>query len=412
MSTLPTQDPQVATLIQAEEQRLRDTIDLIAAENHPAPGVLEALGSVFAVKAAEGYPRARYHAGCEHADALEHLAIRRCRALFGADHANVQPHSGVAANWAAYFAFLTPGDRVLAMRLSHGGHLSHGAQASVTSRCFRFDHYGVDPDSECIDYNAVYDMAVRTKPQMLVAGASAYPRLIDYGQLASIAADVSALFMVDMAHIAGLVAAGVIPSPVPHADIVTFTTYKTLGGSRGGVILCRNQLKKAIDRSVFPGCQGTPALNMVAAKAVCFHLAAQPAFRTLQTQTIDNARHLGQALTQRGYRLVTGGTDNHLVLIDLRPRGLSGEQAEKALAAAGLFANRNPIPFDHTHPDRSGGLRLGTPAITSRGMGPEAVGIIADWIDRLLQHPADGALRQSIREGVAALCRDFPANIA
>ncbi|MDJ0810143.1 MAG: serine hydroxymethyltransferase [Desulfobacterales bacterium] len=408
MRALTTSDPEVAALIRHEEERLAATIDLIAAENHPLPGIFEALGSAFAVKAAEGYPAARYHAGCAHADALEDLAIRRCCALFGAEHANVQPHSGVAANWAVYFAALNPGDRVLAMRLSHGGHLSHGAAASVTSRCFQFEHYGLDPDSETIDYDAISDLAARTRPRMLVAGASAYPRLIDYARLAEIAAGVSALFMVDMAHIAGLVAAGVIPSPLPHADYVTFTTYKTLGGGRGGVILCREKYRSAIDRSVFPGCQGTPAVNMIAAKAVCFNLAAQPDFRTRQEQTVANARYLGDALTERDYRLVAGGTDNHLVLIDLRPRGISGEHAENALAAAGLFANRNPLPFENTHPNRSGGLRLGTPAITSRGMGKPEVELIADWIDQLLRQPDDPAVRRSVQSGVAELTRDFP----
>ncbi len=407
MALLSICDPQIDALIRNEEKRLSETIDLIAAENHPAPAILEALGSVFAIKAAEGYPAARYHAGCDQADALENLAIERCRRLFGAEHANVQPHSGVAANWAVYFAVLQPGDRILAMRLSHGGHLSHGATASATSRCFSWAHYGVDPESEVIDYAAIEAMAARIRPQMLVAGASAYPRRIDYARLADIAAGVSALFMVDMAHIAGLVAADVIPSPVPHADFVTFTTYKTLGGSRGGVILCREKFRPAIDRSVFPGCQGTPALNMIAAKAVCFELAAQPAFRERQQQTIANARRMGRALEKRGYRLVSGGTDNHLVLIDLRPRGISGDTAEKALADAGLFANRNPVPFDDAPPGRPGGLRLGAPAITARGMGPEEVDQIVEWIDRLLRHPQDLALRRSVREEVSALCRRF-----
>lgn len=408
MSALSINDPEVAALVAAEAQRLKTTIDLIAAENHPRPGILEAQGSVFAVKAAEGYPAARYHAGCAHADALENLAIQRCRSLFGADHANVQPHSGVSANWAVYFAVLSPGDRILSMRLSHGGHLSHGAAASATSRCFRFEHYGVDPTTETIDYAAVSRIAAQTRPRMLVAGASAYPRLIDYAQLAAIAAEVSAYFLVDMAHIAGLVAAGVIPSPVPHADFVTFTTYKTMAGSRGGVILSRDCFRKQIDRSVFPGCQGTPALNMVAAKAVCFKLAAHANFRSLQKQTVANARHMGRALKLRGYRLVTGGTDNHLVLIDLRPRGLSGEQAEKALASVGLIANRNPIPFDGTDPDHAGGLRLGTPAITARGMQDDEVALIVDWIDHLLKQPGNDGIRQSVAAGVVDLCRRFP----
>ncbi len=408
MTALSRLDPEVAALTRKEAQRLASTIDLIAAENHPPPGIFEALGSVWAVKAAEGYPEARYHAGCENADILENLAIRRCRDLFGADHANVQPHSGVAANWAVYFASLDPGDRILAMRLSHGGHLSHGASASVTSRCFQFDHYGVDPETETIDYDAVGALAARVRPRMLVAGASAYPRVIDYARLAEIAAAASALFMVDMAHIAGLVAAGVIPSPVPHADFVTFTTYKTLGGSRGGVVLCRDEFRKAIDRSVFPGCQGTPSLNLIAAKAVCFYQAALPDFRSRQEKTIANARRLGLALAQRGYRIVTGGTDNHIVLIDLRPHDISGEQAEKTLAGAGLLANRNPIPFDHAHPNRTGGLRLGTPAITARGMGRPEVDRIAEWIDRLLQRPDDREVRQRVQTGVAELGQRFP----
>ncbi len=407
MPLLSTCDPEIDELIRQEENRLAGTIDLIAAENHPSPAILEALGSVFAIKAAEGYPAARYHAGCTHADALEQIAIQRCCRLFEAEHANVQPHSGVAANWAVYFAALQPGDRILAMRLAHGGHLSHGATASATSRCFDFAHYGVDPETELIDYAAVEEMAARIRPQMLVAGASAYPRLIDYARLAEIAAGVSALFMVDMAHIAGLAAAKVIPSPVPHADFVTFTTYKTLGGSRGGVIVCRDEFRQAIDRSVFPGCQGTPALNMIAAKAVCFKLADQSGFRRRQEETVVNARRLAWALEKRGYRPVSGGTDNHLVLIDLRPRGISGDQAEKALAAAGLFANRNPVPFDEAPPDRSGGLRLGTSAITARGMGPAEVERIAGWIDQLLQHPDNGALRRSVREGVSVLCQRF-----
>jgi glycine hydroxymethyltransferase len=401
-------DPELAGLLRAEEERLAATINLIAAENHPQAGVLEAQGSVFAVKAAEGYPAARYHAGCTHVDALEDLAIARCRQCFGAEHANVQPHSGVAANWAVYFGVLAPGDPVLAMRLSHGGHLSHGARVSATSRCFDFQHYGVDPESETIDYDAVASMAARMKPRLLVAGASSYPRLIDYARLAAIANDNSALFMVDMAHIAGLVAAGVIPSPVPHADFVTFTTYKTLGGSRGGVILCRERFQRLIDRSVFPGCQGTPAMNMIAAKAVCFHHAAQSEFRARQARTVANARRLGRVLQARGYRLVTGGTDNHLILIDLRPRRISGDQAERTLAAAGLFTNRNPIPFDRTDPDHSGGLRLGTPAITARGMGPAEVDLIAEWIDRLLLNPHDTDIRHAVQKKVAALCRRYP----
>jgi glycine hydroxymethyltransferase len=401
-------DPEVNVLMDRETERLQHTIDLIAAENHSPASVLAAQGSVFALKAAEGYPNSRFHAGCGPVDDLENLAATRCRTLFGADHANVQPHSGVAANLAVYFAVLDIGDRVLSMKLSDGGHLSHGAPASMTSRCFDFAHYGVDGGTARIDYDVVAIQAEAWQPRMIVAGASAYPRLIDYRRLAEIAAANDALFMVDMAHIAGLVAAGVIPSPVPHADFVTFTTYKTLMGGRGGVILCRNAYADRVDRSVFPGCQGTPAMNAVAAKAICFHLANKPAFRTLQLQTVANARCMAEAFISRGYGVVSGGTDNHLVLIDLRPLDLNGGWAEKQLEAVGLIANRNPIPGHRKTSGIDDGLRLGTPAITARGMQEPEVRRIVEWVDIVLKNPNREDMRASVKKDIAALCRQFP----
>ena len=408
MHTVSVDDPEVSLLIDREASRLQNTINLIAAENHSPDSILTAQGSVFGMKAAEGYPQARFHAGCVHTDALEQLARARCRKLYGADHANVQPHSGVAANLAVYFAMLNIGDRVLSMKLSHGGHLSHGATASITSRCFDFSHYGVSPETERIDYDAVTTLAKRIKPKMIVAGASSYPRLIDYCRLAKIAADVSATFMVDMAHIAGLVATEAIPSPVPYADFVTFTTYKTLMGGRGGVILCKRPHAARIDRSVFPGCQGTPAMNMIAAKAVCFHRAGKPAFRDIQRQTLSNARCMAQELASRGYRIVSGGTDNHLVLIDLRSRGLTGNQAEKQLEAIGLIVNRNPIPNDQENPKTAGGLRLGTPAITVRGMKEPEVERIVAWIDIVLTNHGRKDIQENVAREIAMFCQQFP----
>lgn len=408
MHTLTVDDPEVGVLINREAFRLQNTINLIAAENHSPDSILMAQGSVFAMKAAEGYPTARFHAGCVHTDALEQLAGARCRHLYGADHANVQPHSGVSANLSVYFAMLDIGDCVLSMKLSHGGHLSHGATASITSRCFDFSHYGVSLQTERIDYDAVASLAKERQPRMIVAGASSYPRLIDYRRLAKIAAEVSAYLMVDMAHIAGLVAAKAIPSPVPYADFVTFTTYKTLMGGRGGVILCKRPHAARIDRSVFPGCQGTPAMNMIAAKAVCFHRAGKPEFREIQRQTLANARCMAQALASRDYRIVSGGTDNHLVLVDLRPRGLTGDRAEKQLEAAGLIVNRNPIPNDPQSPKTAGGLRLGTPAITVRGMKEPEVERIVAWIDAVLTNHRRKDIQANIAREIAALCHRFP----
>ncbi len=408
MHSFPVEDPEVNALVEREAKRLQDTIDLIAAENHPPYSILAAQGSPFAVKAAEGYPGHRYHAGCGNADALEQLARDRCRTLFGADHANVQPHSGVAANLAVYFAVLEMGDRVLSMALSHGGHLSHGAPVSMTSRCFDFAHYGVAADSGFIDYDAIASRAAKWRPKMIVAGASSYPRLIDYRQLAAIACQNAAFLMVDMAHIAGLVAAGVIPSPVPHADFVTFTTYKTLRGGRGGVILCKQPYAERIDRSVFPGCQGTPSMNAIAAKAVCFRHAACPDFRDLQRQTLVNARCMAEIFAGRGYHVISGGTDTHLVLMDLRSKGMSGGWAEEQLEKVGLIVNRNPIPGHQNPTGIEDGLRLGTPAISSRGMREPEVRRIAEWVDTVLTNPGQKQVLTATREEVAALCRKFP----
>lgn len=402
------EDPEVYALIENEAHRLGDTLDLIAAESLPSPAILEAQGSIFAVKAAEGYPGRRFHAGCVHADTLESLAIERAKQLFGADHANVQPHSGVSANLAVYFAVLNPGDRILAMKLSHGGHLSHGDLASMTSRCFQFRHYGVHPETEMIDYDAIKAMAMAFNPIMIVAGASSYPRLINYERMAAIARDVDAYLLVDMAHIAGLVAARVIPSPIPHSDFVTFTTYKTLMGGRGGVILCKGDYARKIDRSIFPGCQGTPALNMIAAKAVCFGRAMKPEFARLQRQIVDNAVALARRLTELGYHLVTGGTDNHLVLFEVVGKGLTGDVAEAILESVGIIVNRNVLPREGEDPLHPSGIRLGTTSITARGMGEQEAVQIADLIDATFSHSNDTATLGQIESEVSKLCRRFP----
>jgi glycine hydroxymethyltransferase len=407
MRFLPQDDPEVAELVQAEEQRLSRTLNLIAAENHPPASIMEAAGSVLGVKTIEGYPGKRFHAGCEVADRVERLAVDRVKALFGAEHANVQPHSGTSANLAAYFSVLNVGDPVLAMRLTHGGHLSHGHRASITSRIFNFTHYGLHPETETIAYDQVRDLAQKTRPKMIVAGASSYPRLIDYPRLREIADEVGAFLMADVAHIAGLIAAGVIPNPTPFCDFVSLTTYKTFGGPRGGVLLCRQAQAPAVDAAVFPGGQGTSPVNQMAAKAVIFRLAATPAFHEVQQRTLDNAVALADALAGKGWRLVTGGTENHQVVMDLNPRGLSGGAAEKAMEAAGLVANRNAVPADADHPGRVGGLRLGTAALASRGLGPADMAEVAGLIDRALTTP-DPAGLAAVREEVEAVCNRFP----
>jgi glycine hydroxymethyltransferase len=408
MGYLTNDDPEIARIIQDEETRIENTLDLIAAENHAPQSILEAQGSVFTLKAAEGYPENRFHAGCRFADELESMAVDRAKRLYGSEHANVQPHSGVSANLAVYFSVLQIGDRILSMKLSHGGHLSHGDASSITSKCFNFKHYGVHPQSERIDYDEVRHLAARFKPRMIVGGASSYPRLIDYEKLAGIAKNVSAYLLVDMAHIAGLVAGGVIPGPVPHADFMTFTTYKTLRGGRGGVILCKKEHAKKIDRTIFPGGQGTTAFNIMAAKAVCFKLAMGNDFKDLQAKTLINAACFAAEFEKRGYRLVSGGTDNHLVLVDLRSKGLTGDIAEKTLESVGIIVNRNVIPNDLEKPDIASGIRIGSPAITTRGMGKSEVRKIVELIDTALMERDHKEPLFQVSADTLALCKKFP----
>ena len=408
MRYLPNDDPDVAQIVQREEARIENTLDLIAAENHAPRSILEAQGSIFSTKAAEGYPGRRFHAGCVYADELESLAIKRAKRLFGADHANLQPHSGVSANLAVYFSVLNIGDSILSMKLSHGGHLSHGDPSSVTSDCFNFQHYGLDAQTEQIDYDEVRDVANAFKPQMIIAGASSYPRLIDYRLMSDIAASVEAYLLVDMAHIAGLVAAGVIPSPVPHADFVTFTTYKTLKGGRGGVILCRKAHEKKISKTIFPGAQGTPSLNLLAAKAVCFKLAMEKGFKEEQIKTLENAAAFADRFAMKGYRIVSGGTDNHLVLVDLRSKGLTGDIAEKTLESVGIIVNRNVIPGDPEKPHVTSGIRIGSPGITARGMGEVEVARVVDLMDAAMVNRDDSDVLGNVSREVADLCRKFP----
>jgi len=403
-TALERDDPAVADLIGRERARQQATLSMIAAESTTSASVLDALGSVFDDKTAEGYPGHRYHRGSGVADELETLTIERAKTLFGADHANVQVHSGVNANVAVYRVLLEPADPVLAMSLSHGGHLSHGASASLTGQVYDFTHYGVRADTERIDYDEVRSLALAHRPKLIVAGGSSYPRLIEYGRLRAIADEVGARLLVDMAHIAGLVAVGVIPSPVPHADFVTMTTYKTLLGPHGGLVLCRAEHGRALDRAVFPGTQGAPSLSQVAAKAVCLHRATTDWFRAIQQTTVAHAALLAASLGGLGYRMVSGGTDNHMALVDLRSRGLTGDVAEVALEEVGIITNRNAIPFDPTPVSVTSGLRLGAAGLALREMGRGEVVEIAGLIDAALT--TDGAARA--RERVLELCRSFP----
>ncbi|KIX13760.1 serine hydroxymethyltransferase [Dethiosulfatarculus sandiegensis] len=408
MQYLPQDDPVVAELIQREETRIENTLDLIAAENHSPLSVAEALGSIFNTKTIEGYPGKRFHAGCENADEVENLAIERAKELFGAEYVNVQPHSGTSSNLAVYFSVLKPGDRILAMSLPHGGHLSHGHQASITSKCFNFKHYTVNTETELLDYDQIREMALEFKPNMIVAGASAYPRLIDYQAMSEVAKEVGAYLLADVAHLGGLVAAGVIPSPVPHCDFVTFTCYKTMMGGRGGVILSREKYGAKLNRAIFPGCQGTSAVNMIAAKAVIFKLALEPEFKAIQQKTIENAHSLASELEKRGFRLVTGGTDNHQVIIDVTQKGVSGAKAEKVMESVGLIANRNMIPADADKKGSISGIRLGTAGITVRKMAePEMAGIAA-LIDDTLKADGNREELDKVAERVLDLAGRFP----
>jgi glycine hydroxymethyltransferase len=401
-------DPEVASAIKAEEARQEEGLELIASENFVSRAVLEAQGSVLTNKYAEGYPGKRYYGGCEHVDVAESLAITRAKALFGADHANVQPHSGAQANLAVYFAAVKPGDTVLGMNLAHGGHLTHGHPLNFSGQLYNIVPYGVRRDDERIDYDELERLAREHRPKMIVVGASAYPRFIDFPRIERVAIETGALVMVDMAHVAGLVAAGLHPNPVPHADFVTSTTHKTLRGPRAGLILCRERHAKAIDRSVFPGVQGGPLMHVIAAKAVCFRQAMEPDFVDYQRRIVANAARLAAALARHGFRLVSGGTDNHLMLVDTFSKGVTGKAAEAALGRAGITVNKNAIPFDVNPPMVASGIRTGTPAATTRGMGPTEMDLIAELIARVLAEPADGSVAASVKTKVEELCHRFP----
>ncbi len=406
--TLRRSDPEVAAAIAREEQRQRVTLELIASENYASEAVLAAAGTVLTNKYAEGYPGKRYYGGCEFVDEVEELARDRAKALFGAEHANVQPHSGAQANLAAYFAFLKPGDVVMGMELSQGGHLTHGSPVNFTGQTYHFVPYGVDRETELIDYDAMAKTALDVQPKIIVVGATAYPRIIDFARCREIASAAGALLMVDMAHIAGLIAGGVHPSPVPYADIITSTTHKTLRGPRSGFILCPERHAAALDRAVFPGTQGGPLMHIIAAKAVAFGEAQQPQFRHYAAAIVDNARALAEALMARGVRLVSGGTDNHLLLVDVGSKGMSGKKAERLLEAAGITTNKNTIPYDERRPAITSGVRLGTAALTTRGFGTGEMRRIGDFIADILEAPDDEAAAARIAGDVRAMAESFP----
>jgi glycine hydroxymethyltransferase len=410
MEHLKATDPEAFEAVYAEAKRQASQLELIASENFVSAAVLEAMGTVLTNKYAEGLPGKRYYGGCEHVDTVENLARERAKILFKADHANVQPHAGAQANLAAFLAFLQAGDRILGMSLSHGGHLTHGSPVNFSGTLFQVGAYGVSEADGRIDYDALRDQARSERPALIIAGASAYPRIIDFEAFGSIAREVGAVLMVDMAHIAGLVATGVHPSPVPHADVCTTTTHKTLRGPRGGLIVCQSQHAKAIDKSVFPGTQGGPLMHVIAAKAVAFHEALSPGFGAYTRQVVSNARAMAERLMAGGLKLVSDGTDNHLLLVDLRPSHpeLSGKDAEHALEAAGITVNKNTVPGETRSPFVTSGLRIGTPALTTRGMGREEMEQIADWIIHVLdQGGREEAIRQ-VRGQVTEFCRDFP----
>jgi glycine hydroxymethyltransferase len=408
MSFLEQKDPEVFAAIQNETERLEQNLELIASENVVSEAVLEAQGCVMTNKYAEGYPGKRYYGGCQFVDEVESLAITRAKELFGADHANVQPHSGTQANMTVYLAVLKPGDTYLGMNLAHGGHLSMGSPVNFSGMIYRVIPYGVAEETETIDYDQLSQLAREHRPKLIVAGASAYPRIIDYAKFRQIADEVGALLMVDMAHIAGLVAAGLHPSPVPHADFVTTTTHKTLRGPRGGMVLCRAEHAKTIDSRVFPGMQGGPLMHVIAAKAVALNEALNPEFRIYQQQIVKNAQALAQVLMARGFRLTSGGTDNHLMLVDLRQSELTGKVAQEALDKARITVNKNAVPFDTRSPFVTSGIRIGTPAVTTRGMKEKEMEQIGDFIARALRHVSDESSLQSIGREVGALCEKFP----
>jgi glycine hydroxymethyltransferase len=408
MSFLKGVDPEIWSLIQKEIDRQEYQLEMIASENLADMAIMEAEGSCLMNKYAEGYPFSRYYGGCENVDEVEKLAIERAKLLFGAEHANVQPHSGTQANMAVYFAILNPGDTILSMNLSHGGHLSHGAGVNFSGKFYKIIHYGVSKETEMIDYEEVRAMALEHKPKLIIAGASAYPRIIDFEVFFKIAQEVGAYLMVDMAHIAGLIAAGIHPSPVPYADFVTSTTHKTLRGPRGGFILCKEIYAKIIDKIVFPGIQGGPHMNIIAAKAVCFKSALQPEFRSYQQQVVKNAKVIAEVFKKEGFRVISGGTDTHLLLVDVSTKGLTGAEAEKILEEAGITVNKNSIPFDTRPPRITSGIRIGTPAITTRGLKEAEVEEIAYYMCEVLKNPDKEDLRKNIREKVREICKKFP----
>ena len=402
------EDKQLEALIAKETERQRHNIELIASENFCSKEVREAAGSILTNKYAEGYPGRRYYGGCVNVDEIEDLARNRAKELFGADHANVQPHSGSQANMGVYFSVLKPGDRVLGMDLSAGGHLTHGARVSFSGKLYEFHSYGVDAETECLDYDAVRKQALEIRPKLIVCGASAYAREIDFKEFRRIADDSGAMLMVDMAHIAGLVAAGYHMSPVPYADFVTTTTHKTLRGPRGGMILCREEYAKAVDKAIFPGIQGGPLCHITAAKAACFYEALQPSYKVYIKQLLDNCQVLAEVLQKEGFRLVSGGTDNHLILVDTMPMGITGRDAEKALDEVNITANKNAIPFDTQKPNVTSGIRLGTAAMTTKGFREEEFRKVGSWIAEVLKNKDDEQLKERIRQEVIELTEQFP----
>lgn len=401
-------DPEIAAAIYNETGRLDSGLEMIASENYVSEAVLEALGSVFTNKYAEGYPGRRYYGGCEYTDVVERLAQNRAKEIFGADHVNVQPHSGAQANMSVYMAMLKPGDTILGMNLSHGGHLTHGHQLNFSGKYFNVVAYGVKQDTEQIDYEGLSSLAHEHKPKMIICGASAYPRIIDFERIGKIARETQAYVLADIAHIAGLVAVGLHPSPVPHMDFVTTTTHKTLRGPRAGMAMCKEEFAKKLDSAVFPGVQGGPLVHVIAAKAVCFLEALQPTFKDYQTQVIKNAATLASSLKELGFRIVSGGTDNHLMLVDVFAKGITGKAAEKALEHAGITVNKNTIPFDQNPPLVASGIRIGTPALTTRGMGEKEMQTIATWIADVLADPENSVHLQNIKAEVQKLCKNFP----
>lgn len=408
MSFLEKQDPNIQAVINQELARQRDKLEMIASENFVSQAVMEAQGSVLTNKYAEGYPGKRYYGGCENVDVIETLAIERAKRLFGAEHANVQPHSGSQANFGVYFALLQPGDTIVGMNLSHGGHLTHGSPVNVSGTYFNVVPYGVDVETQQIDYDEFRKIVLEAKPKLIIAGGSAYSRQIDFKKMAEVAHEVDAIFMVDMAHFAGLVAAGLHPNPVEYADIVTTTTHKTLRGPRGGMILCKEKYAKAIDKAIFPGIQGGPLMHVIAAKAVAFGEALQPEFKVYAQQVIDNAKALAAALQEKGLTIVSGGTDTHVMLVDIRNTGLTGKEAEHLLDEVGITCNKNTIPFDPASPFVTSGIRLGTPALTTRGLQVKDMEEIADIIAVVLKNPEDKLVHEEASKRVAALCEAYP----